>query len=35
MSKISIVIPVYYNADTLEMLYEDMQEKILHSLGEY
>ena len=35
MSKISIVIPVYYNADTLEMLYDDMQEKILPALGDY
>lgn len=35
MSKISIVVPVYYNADTLELLYEDMKEKILDKLGEY
>lgn len=35
MSKISIIVPVYYNADTLEMLYDDMQEKILGRLGEY
>ena len=35
MSKISIVVPVYYNADTLELLYEDMREKILDKLGEY
>lgn len=35
MSKISIVVPVYYNADTLELLYEDMQKKILGKLGEY
>ncbi|MCR5267068.1 MAG: glycosyltransferase family 2 protein [Lachnospiraceae bacterium] len=35
MSKISIVIPVYYNEDTLMMLYKDMQEKILHELGDY
>ena len=26
MSKISIVVPVYYNSDTLMMLYEDMKE---------
>ena len=32
MSKISIVIPVYYNSDTLEMLYEDMKEKIFEKL---
>lgn len=35
MSKISIVIPVYYNSDTLMMLYEDMKEKILAQLGDY
>ena len=35
MSKISIVVPVYYNEDTLELLYEDMKEKILGKLGEY
>lgn len=35
MSKISIVIPVYYNSDTLEMLYADMKEKILTQLGDY
>lgn len=35
MSKISIVIPVYYNSDTLMDLYQDMKEKILGELGEY
>lgn len=35
MSKISIVVPVYYNADTLMLLYEDMKEKILGRLGAY
>ncbi len=35
MSKISIVVPVYYNADTLELLYQDMKEKILGKLGDY
>lgn len=35
MSKISIVVPVYYNEDTLMDLYRDMQEKILDRLGEY
>lgn len=35
MSKISIVIPVYFNADTLEALYADMKEKVLGKLGEY
>ncbi|MBQ6095204.1 MAG: glycosyltransferase family 2 protein [Lachnospiraceae bacterium] len=35
MSKLSIVIPVYYNADTLMPLYEDMKEKILGKIGDY
>lgn len=35
MSKISIIVPVYYNGDTLELLYQDMKEKILGQLGEY
>lgn len=35
MSKISIVVPVYYNSDTLMLLYEDMKAKILKQLGEY
>lgn len=35
MSKISIVVPVYYNSDTLMMLYDDMKEKILDKLGDY
>ena len=35
MSKISIIIPVYYNADTLMLLYDDMKEKILPGLGDY
>ena len=35
MSKLSIVVPVYYNSDTLEMLYEDMKAKILDKLEEY
>jgi len=35
MSKISIIIPVYYNSDTLMMLYEDMKEKILGVIGDY
>ena len=35
MSKISIIVPVYYNADTLMLLYKDMQEKILKELGDY
>ena len=28
MSKLSIVVPVYYNSDTLEMLYDDMKEMV-------
>ncbi|PWT26163.1 glycosyltransferase family 2 protein [Butyrivibrio fibrisolvens] len=35
MSKISIVVPVYWNSDTLDMLYEDMKTKILGRLGDY
>lgn len=35
MSKISIVVPVYWNSDTLMALYEDMKEKILEQLGDY
>lgn len=35
MSKISIVVPVYWNSDTLMLLYEDMKAKILHQLGDY
>ncbi len=35
MSKLSIVVPVYYNSDTLMLLYEDMREKILHKIGDY
>lgn len=35
MSKISIVVPVYYNSDTLELLYEDMKEKVLTKIGDY
>ena len=35
MSKLSIVVPVYYNADTLELLYEDLRKKVLHKLEEY
>jgi dolichol-phosphate mannosyltransferase len=35
VSKISIVIPVYYNSDTLRDLYDDLKAKILEKLGEY
>ncbi len=33
--KISVIIPVYYNEDTLMDLYQDMKDKILGSLGDY
>lgn len=35
MSKLSIVVPVYYNSDTLELLYEDMKKKIFGEIGDY
>lgn len=35
MSKISIIVPVYYNEDTLMDLYQDMKTKILEDIGEY
>ena len=35
MSKISIVIPVYYNSDTLRDLYDDLKNKVLGIIGEY
>ena len=35
MSKISIVVPVYYNEDTLMDLYKDMEAKIFDKLGDY
>ncbi|MCM1542282.1 MAG: glycosyltransferase family 2 protein [Blautia sp.] len=35
MSKLSIVVPVYYNEDTLMDLYKDMKAKILGDLGDY
>lgn len=35
MSKLSIVIPVYYNADTLKLLYDDLKAKVLSELDEY
>lgn len=35
MSKLSIIIPVYYNEDTLMLLYKDMKAKILSSLEDY
>lgn len=35
MSKLSIIVPVYYNADTLEMLYDDLKAKVLQRLEAY
>ena len=35
MSKLSIIVPVYWNSDTLMLLYQDMKEKILHKLEAY
>lgn len=35
MPKLSIVVPVYYNSDTLELLYEDLKTKALNKLEEY
>jgi len=35
MSRLSIVVPVYFNSDTLMLLYEDMKEKILTEIGDY
>lgn len=35
MNKISIIIPVYWNEDTLMLLYNDLKKKILEKLGDY
>ena len=35
MSKLSIIIPVYYNEPNLKPLYEDLKEKVLCKLDEY
>lgn len=35
MNKLSIIIPVYYNAETLEALYKDLCEKVFPKLSEY
>ena len=35
VSKLSIIIPVYFNEDTLMDLYKDMKAKILGKLGDY
>lgn len=35
MSKLSIIIPVYYNEPNLQPLYQDLKEKVLCKLDEY
>ena len=35
LSKIAIIVPVYYNSDTLADLYDDMKAKVLDKVGEY
>ncbi len=35
MSKLSIIIPVYYNEDTLLLCYQDVKEKVLSKLEDY
>lgn len=35
MSKLSIIIPVYYNEDTLMLCYQDVKEKVLSKVEEY
>lgn len=35
MNKLSIIIPVYYNEDTLEDLYEDLKKKVIPKLEDY
>ncbi|MBP3624224.1 MAG: glycosyltransferase family 2 protein [Peptococcaceae bacterium] len=35
MMKVSIIIPVYYNEDTLMMCYQDLKEKVLTKLESY
>lgn len=35
MSKISIIIPIYYNEDTLLKLYQEMKDTILDTIGDY
>lgn len=35
MNKLSIIIPVYFNEDTLNDLYRDLKEKVLYKLTEY
>lgn len=31
MSKLSIIVPVYWNSDTLMLLYQDMKEKNINA----
>jgi len=35
MSKLSIIIPVYYNEDTLMLCYKDVKEKVLSKIEDY
>lgn len=35
MNKLSIIIPVYYNSETLEALYDDLQKEVLPELNDY
>ena len=35
MNKLSIIIPVYYNEDTLERLYDDLKQKVLSEIENY
>jgi len=35
MSRLSIIVPVYYNADTLEALYEDLKAKVFAKIPDY
>lgn len=35
MSKLSIIVPVYWNEDTLRLLYNDLREKVLTRLKDY
>lgn len=35
MSKLSIIVPVYWNEDTLSLLYEDLRKNILKKIGDY
>ncbi len=35
MSKLSIIVPVYWNEDSLKELYADLKEKVLNKLEEY